>query len=64
VGAIFSTQNDLTASPLGSLTAASPLLNPFEAHIWAEWLAARHTALPVHNGRSRKVIAQDQIPLF
>ena len=45
--AIFSTQNDMTASPLGSLTAASPHLNPFEKRCslsqrtWSEWLAAR-----------------------
>ena len=62
--AIFSTQNDMTASPLGSLTAASPHLNPFEARTWSEWLAARNKALPTKNGRRKSVTAQGQLSLF
>jgi hypothetical protein len=62
--AIFSTQNDMTASPLGSLTAASPHLNPFEARTWSEWLAARNKALPVKNGRRKSAAAQGQLSLF
>jgi len=62
--AIFSTQNDMTASPLGSLTAASPHLNPFEARTWSEWLAARNKALPVRNGRRKNAAAQGQLSLF
>ena len=68
--AIFAAQNDLTASPLSdvlyrrSLTAASPHLNPFEAHTWSEWLAARHNALPGINRKSRVAAMQGQLSLF
>jgi hypothetical protein len=61
---IFATQNDMTASPLGSLTAASPHLSPFEARTWAEWLAARNKALPPRNGRRKSAVAQGQLSLF
>jgi hypothetical protein len=40
----------MAASPLGSLTAASPNLNPFEARTWSECLAAHNKALPTRNG--------------
>jgi hypothetical protein len=74
--AIFSTQNDMTASPLSdgfyrrSLTAASPHLNPFEeampfiARTWSEWLASRNKALPAKNGRRKSAAAQGQLSLF
>ncbi len=62
--AIFSTQNDMTVSPLGSLTAASPHLNPFEARTWSEWLAVRNKALPAKNGRRKSAAAQGQLSLF
>ncbi len=68
--AIFSTQNDMTASPLSdvlyrrSLTAASPHLNPFKARTWSEWLAARNKALPTRNGRPKSAAAQGRLSLF
>jgi len=43
--AIFATQSDMADSPLGSLTTASPHLNPFEARTWFEWLAAHNKSL-------------------
>ena len=61
---IFAAQNDLTASPLGSPTAASPHLSPFEARTWAEWLEARNQAQPARNGRRKNAAPQGQLPMF
>ncbi len=51
---IFATQNDMTASPLGSPTAISPRLLPFDTHTWAEWLAMRNQAADAERGQRRK----------
>ena len=64
VSAIFAAQNDLTASPLGSPTAASPHLNPFDAPTWAEWLDRRRQASPIHHVKSRSFMLPGQLPLF
>jgi hypothetical protein len=50
---IFTTQNDMTASPLGSPTALSPQITPVQAHTWVEWMAARNLAAP-NKGKPRK----------
>jgi hypothetical protein len=60
----FSTQNDMKASPLSPLTAASRHLNPFEARTWSEYLVVRNKSLPKSNGRGESVAVQGQLSLF
>lgn len=66
---IFATQNDMTASPLGSPTAASPHLVTLDAYTWAEWLALQQKSV-VRSGAltrsSRRKIEtpKEQIRLF
>jgi hypothetical protein len=61
---IFASQNDMTASPLGSPTALSPQIGPVPARTWVEWMAARNLAAP-NKGKSRKLVQQNgQISLW
>lgn len=66
---IFATQNDMTASPLGSPTAVSPHLAQMDLRTWTEWLAARQTSLtrpgkPARNGKRKIEPPKEQIRLF
>jgi hypothetical protein len=58
---IFAAQNAITASPLGSPTAASPEVKPVLT--WEEWLAKYARTDLKHGGRKVKAISQSQIAL-
>jgi len=61
VQGIFATQNTITASPLGSPTAASPEVRPVMT--WEEWLIQNVQGSVRRNGRKVKSVPQSQIAL-
>lgn len=61
VQGIFATQNAMTASPLGSPTAASPEVKPVIT--WEEWLIQNVHGSVRRNGRKVKTAPQAQIAL-
>ncbi|MBU0512224.1 MAG: hypothetical protein KJ638_11070 [Chloroflexi bacterium] len=64
IDSIFAVENDITASPIGSLTAISPMVVPVMT--LDEWMASQG----ISNGRIRvqrrrkPVAAEDQMTLF
>ena len=61
VTSIFAAQNTMTASPLGSPTAASPDVKPVKT--WEECLA-RHAQVGGHrNGGKQKFVSKEQLAL-
>ncbi len=60
---LFATQNDSTASPLGSPTAPSPVTRPTLS--WSDWTMQHRAAIkPAARRKSSKPVSQNQLNLF
>jgi hypothetical protein len=59
---LFATQNDSTASPLGSPTVSSPVMRPSLS--WSDWTMQHSAAIRPAARRKQKPASQNQLGLF